>query len=183
MQSTLLQNTHFKFLAQTLINLPSLRSSLEECYGPLKFIDHEKLQELNDFAAGKSIPDSKSLSNIHCAALTVIDHLIDFISKAVDENIGLVTGEALRLPTFYAVQGFCIGFLSAAAVSSSRDWTEFERNASNALRLATCIGAVIDVEDQMRSSTARTTALSVRWKTDFDIAYLESCLDIFPDVS
>ena len=81
------------------------------------------------------------------------------------------------------MQGFCIRFLSAAAVSSSLEWAEFDRNPSNFLRLDVCIGAVIDVEDQMRNSTGRSTALSVRWKTDFDMAYLEACLDNVPDVS
>ena len=183
MQSTLLQNEHFRFLTETLTSLPSLWSSLEERYDLLKFADSEKLQKLGDFAAGKSVPDPKTFSNIHWAALTVIDHVIDFVGKTADVDKGTSTGEALRLPSIHAVQGFCIGFLSAAAVSSSLDWAEFERNASNSLRLAVCIGAVIDVEDQMRNSTGRSTALSVRWKTDFDMAYLEACLDIVPDVS
>ena len=183
MQSTLLQNEHFRFLSETLTSFPSLWSSLEERCDLLKFVDPEKLQTLHDFAAGKSVPDPKNFSNIQWAALTVIDHVIDFVGKSVDVDDVISTAEALRLPNYQTVQGFCIGFLTAAAVSSSLDWADFERNASNSLRLAVCIGAFIDVEDQMRDSTGRNTALSVRWKTDFEMAYLEACLEIVPDVS
>ena len=183
LQSTLLQNTHVKFLTETLARLPSLWPTLEKHYEPFNSPGHERLQQLSDFAVGKTIPDPKSLYNIHLAPLTIIKHVVDFVCMANEVDIRVNTGQALRLPSFEAVQGFCIGFLSAAAVSSSSNWAEFERNVSNALRLAVCIGAVIDVEDALHNPADRAVAISVRWKTDSARAYLEASLDLFPDVS
>ena len=92
-------------------------------------------------------------------------------------------GQARELPIFHAVHGFYIGFLSAAAVCSSSDWTEFKRNTSNTLRLAVCIEAVIDVEEGFPNSIGNTATLSVRCKIDFDLVYLKACLEIVPNAS
>ena len=184
LQSTLLQNTHLKFLNETLVRLPSLWPLLEEHYKFFNPAGREKLQQLSDLARGKTTPDPKSLSNVHLAALTLLSHVVDFVCMAEEAEDGFQTmGQAPRLRGFQAVQGFCIGFLSAAAVSCSSDWTEFERNASNALRLVVCIGAIVDAEDELHDPTGRAMAISVRWKRDSDRAYFEASLDRFPDVS
>lgn len=61
--------------------------------------------------------------------------------------------------------GFCIGLLSAFAVSLSHRTTpaEFEQHASAAVRLAMLIGAVVDAQDAQDNSGPSTT-LSVAWK-------------------
>lgn len=177
LQSTLLHDSHLKVLRETLAELPSLWSTLENRFDLVNFPGHERLLQLSDFATGKKVLDEKSLSNIHLAPLTIVDHMVEYIQIAEKLNS---TDGALNLPTFGAAQGFCIGFLSAAAISSSNNWAELEINASNALRLAACIGAVIDNEDGLHDGA---TAISVRWKTDSDRTYLESSLDLFPNVS
>ena len=135
-------------------------------------------------ATGKTTPDPKSLSNVHLAALTLVSHVVDYVCMAEEADDRFQNmGQAPRLQSFQEVQGFCIGFLSAAAVSCSSDWNEFERNTSNALRLAVCIGAIIDTEDEIHDPTGCATAISVRWKRDSDRAYFETSLDRFPNVS
>ena len=104
MQSALLQNEHFNFLAETLTSPPSLWSSLEERYDLFKFAELEKLQKLGDFAAGKSVPDPENFSNIHWAALTVIHHVMDLVGKTADVDKGTSTGEAPRLPSYRATE-------------------------------------------------------------------------------
>ena len=184
LQSTLLQNTHLRFLIETLVRLPSLWPLLEEHSKLSNHAGRERLQQLSDLATGKTTLDPKSLSNVHLAALTLVSHVIDFLCVAEEADHKVQTmGQAPKLRGFQAVQGFCIGFLSAAAVSCSSDWTEFERNTSNALRLAVCIGAIVDAEDELHDPTGRATAISVRWKRDSDRAYFEASLDRFPDVS
>lgn len=173
LQSALLQNTNLEFLTKTLVRLPSLWATLEKDCGLSGFCVEEKLKELKDFAAGRSIPDAQNLSNTHLAPLTVVSQVVDFVSITDGRN---------RLLEFQAVQGFCIGFLSAAALASSSNWTEFERHVSNSLRLATCIGIIIDAEDALHAPPDRATTVSVRWKTASDRAYLETSLDLFPDV-
>lgn len=168
LQSKLLLDPNLKFIKESLAELPSLRPTIEK----LNFSSHESLQQLSDFATGKRIPDEKSLNNTHLAPLTIVDHVVQFVQMAEERN--------MELPKFRAAQGFCIGFLSATAISSSSSWAEFKINTSNALRVAACIGAIIDSED---ASHTGATAVSVRWKTDSDRTYLESTLDLFPEVS
>ena len=177
LQSALLQNKNLEFLTKTLVRLPLLWSVLEKDCGDSGICGEEKLTGLKDFAAGKSIPDSQNLGNTLSAPLTVVSHLVNFV------RIANGSGKSDVLFEFKAVQGFCIGFLSAAALASSSNWTEFERNVSNALRLAVCIGIFIDAENASHASFDRATAVSVRWKTASDRAYLETLLDFFPDVS
>lgn len=173
LQSSLLQNKNLEFLTKALVRLSSFWSSLEKDFGVSGLRVEDKLTDLTDFAAGKSIPDSQNLSNTHLAPLAVVSHVVDFV-RNVDGNDSLLG--------FQAVQGFCIGFLSAAALASSSNWNEFERSVSNALRLAACIGTVIDAEDVSNAPSDRATAVSVRWKTASDRASLETYLDLFPDV-
>lgn len=173
LQSALLQNVNLEFLTKSLVRLPLLWSTLEKDCPVSGFCVEEKLRELKDFAAGRSIPDPQNLSNTHLAPLTVLSHVVDFVR--INGNNSLLE--------LQAAQGFCIGFLSAAALASSSDWSEFERNISNTVRLAACIGIVIDAENVLYAPPDRSTAVSVHWKTASDRAYLETSLDLFPDVS
>ncbi|KAI0884084.1 ketoacyl-synt-domain-containing protein [Annulohypoxylon maeteangense] len=175
LQSDLLQNSNLEFLVKSLLELPSLWALLEQDYGSEGFHGADSLKELHDFATGEKGLDSKSLTNTHLAPLTVVSHVIDFIRSI--ENPG--TQESLS--DFEAAQGFCIGFLSAAALSSANDWSDFERNVSNAIRLAACIGAVVDAEEASHVAQDRATAISIHWKTAADRTYLETCLDSIPE--
>ncbi|MCJ1386383.1 hypothetical protein MMC17_009509, partial [Xylographa soralifera] len=180
LQITLLQNTHLKFLEETLAQLPVLWQTLGKHYKAFDLFGQERLQQISAFATGKAIPDPQNLCNIQLATLTVISHVVDIVRMTNKIDAGPNTSQVLLLPDFQAAQGFCIGFLSAAAISSSIDWAEFECNISNALRLAVCIGAVIDIDNASHDLSDRARAVSVRWKTDSDRAYMEASLDLFP---
>ena len=180
LQSALLNNTRLKFLKETLTELPSLWPTLDKHFASANLRGCEGFQQLSDFATGKNLPDLKSLRNIHLAPLTIVDQIAQFVSFAEKLGAGCKADQPLELPIFEAAQGFCMGFLSAAAVSSSNCWADLERHVSNALRLAAGIGAVVDNYD---SITNPATSVSLRWKTDSDRTYLETCLDLFPDVS
>lgn len=177
LRSAILQNTNLQFLIETFLRLPSLWSAIEKAGVVSGFGGEVKLKELEDFATGKSIPDPQKLSNTHLAPLTVVSQVVDFV------RIAGGPGRNDSLLEFQAAQGFCTGFLSAAALASSSNWTEFEHNVSNSLRLAACIGIVVDAEDALHAPPDRATAVSVRWQTASDRAYLETSLDLFPDVS
>ena len=171
-----LQDTRFRFLSETLSRLRQLWPELREKAEVLGFSD-TYVRDLDDFVAGRSMLDPRNITNIHAASLTILDQVVDLVRKADVENFSDLT-----LPTFDAAQGFCIGFLTAAAVSSSHSWNEFERNASASLCLATCIGAVVDEEDRKNQDKAGATAISARWKTDTERTFLEALLGGFPHV-
>ena len=176
LQSALLEEHKFKYLRQTLTELPSLWSILEKDYGLRGFSGAEKLRELQDFTTGAKNLDPHNLTNTQLAPLTVVSQVIGLIETTDTSGIeDLILG-------FEAAQGFCIGFLSAAALASADQWTDFERNISNAIRLAACIGIVVDAENLSRPARERATAVHVRWKSAGDRALLETCLDQFPGV-
>ncbi|RYP43080.1 hypothetical protein DL770_011874 [Monosporascus sp. CRB-9-2] len=175
LQSTLLEGHRFGFLKQTLAGLPLLWSLLETDFGSDCFSGLEKLKELRDFATGAGDLNPQDLTNTHLAPLTVVSQVVDLIQSTSGPN------DEECLPVFEAAQGFCIGFLSAAALASADKWAVFERSLSNAIRLAACIGIVVDVEDASRPLQDRSTAISVRWKTAADRAYLDSCLESIPE--
>ncbi|KAI1407361.1 ketoacyl-synt-domain-containing protein [Hypoxylon sp. FL1857] len=175
LQSDLLKHPNLEFLVKSLTELPSVWSLVEEDHTIQGFHGAEKLKALQDFAAGGKTLDPENLSNTHLAPLTVVSHIVDFIRST--ENPG--TKDSLA--RFNAAQGFCIGFLSAAALASADDWDEFERNVSSAIQLAACIGIAVDAEDASHAAQDKATAISIHWKTASDRAYLETCLDLFPN--
>lgn len=178
LQSVLLQGGSVDFLTRTLAELPSLWSLLEKDYGSqCDFLGAEKLKALSEFARGAGDLSPQSLTNTQIAPLTVVSQIVDFI-QASDSQ-----GKKRSLPSFQAAQGFCIGFLSAAALATAKEWAEFETNICNAVRLAACIGIIVDVQEMSLDAQYRAAAISVRWKTAADRAYLETCLDLFPEVS
>ncbi|KAI0896146.1 ketoacyl-synt-domain-containing protein [Annulohypoxylon nitens] len=174
LQSDLLRNPNFQFLTKSLLELPSLWSLLEQDFASENFHGADSLKSLHDFATGEKLLDPQTLTNTHLAPLTVVSHVVDFI-RSVDNPY---TKESLL--SFEAAQGFCIGFLSAAALASASDWSAFEQNASNAIRLAACIGVVVDKEEASHAAQDRATAISVYWKTAADRTFLETCLDNIP---
>lgn len=177
LQIALLDNRKLHFLKQALADLPSLWHLLEESHALSGFSGIEKLQELQDFATGVRNLDPQNLTNTQLSSLTVVSQAVNFIqtTEGSASNDGVLD--------FQAAQGFCVGFLSAAALASANDWAEFENNFSNTVRLAACIGLIIDAERSPRPAQARATAVHVRWKSAEDRTYLETCLDSFPEVS
>lgn len=175
LQASLHQDASLSFLRQALTDLPSFITTLqrEETASLVSKLEH--LQELADFASGQSILDCTALSNVHIAPLTVIYQAVEFI-----RSTGL-TEASSTLPKLQGVQGFCLGFLSAAATASSKSWEELQHNFTTSIRLAALIGAVI--ESDLLSHKDGLKSLSIRWKTDGARIQADACLDLFPDVS
>jgi hypothetical protein len=173
LQSALSQDTRLSNLRESLKTLPSLGPLLEGIYGSGHgFPGIKKLQSLSEFAIGSVTLDPTRFSNTELAPLTVISQIAHWIQ---------VQGNALD--QCEAAQGFCIGFLSAVAISLSDNRAAFDRYVSNAVRLATCVGFIVDMENMphMGSGDSATT-WSVRCKTQKDRAYLDMCLDNIPGV-
>ena len=177
LQSDLLQNTGFCFLVTTLLRLRSFHSTLEEDVWISNHLSEAGLDDLEGFAAGDHIPNPQNLSQTVLAPLTVLSQIVNLVGTNENnkENDGCLK--------YQSAQGFCIGFLSAAALASSNDRAELEQNASNAVRLAFYVGAIIDAENLSHAPADRAVAVSARWKTHSDRTYLETSLDLFPNVS
>lgn len=162
LQSDLQNISRLAFLRRCLAQLPAFIASL-----PLS--QNGVLSQLETLAglAGNETPDLTTLtSNVQLAPLTVVSHIVEWMSIASSDMVA---------------QGFCVGFLSAA-VAATTTQQDFEHYAANAIRIATCIGLIIDAEDASHASADRVTAVSVRCQSHSDRAVLESTLDLLPGV-
>ena len=177
LQSDLLRNTSLSFLVTTLLRLRSFHSTLEEDAWSSNHLIEAGLDDLKRFAVGNQIPNPQNLSQTVLAPLTILSQIVNLVGPTENNK------EYDGCFKYQAAQGFCIGFLSAAALASSNDKAELEQNASNAVRLAFYVGAFIDADDLSHAPADRAVAVSARWKTHSDRTYLETSLDLFPNVS
>ncbi|TGO91272.1 hypothetical protein BPOR_0033g00120 [Botrytis porri] len=108
-------------------------------------------------------PMKRDLPNMVCTPLTVIIHVVQFFNY-LETHYGPVRAydKFLASATPIGAQGFCIGFLTAAAVTCASDEDTLVKLCSNALRLALCIGAYVDL-DQSDAGENLTTAVMVSW--------------------
>ncbi|KAI1805059.1 hypothetical protein F4811DRAFT_570540 [Daldinia bambusicola] len=144
-------------------NLPGLESSINakrilELFGAC--LENEEAE----------IPRLRAPYNILLVPLTVISQIVEYI----------------RLSHRGVVQGFCVGFLAAAAVASSQNRAELERWTATAIRLAVCIGAIVDLDEVKRSngmveSTKCSSTWSVGWSSIIEKRHFEKTLASFPE--
>ncbi len=178
---SIVENQDLNFLVEAVEELPSLWPTLQQaCPHFSKVSGAEKLGQLSYFLKFGTFPNGKALNqgvdNIMLAPLTVISQVIEFL------RLGRETENA-TFPRLENVQGFCIGFLAAAAVASSQDETEFRKSVPIALRLAVCIGSTVDLDEaSFNDPLDHSSSVAVRWTTDLGQANLERALDHYLNV-
>jgi hypothetical protein len=168
------------FLSRTISELPSLWPALQEiCPEIDEVLAKKRLDELsNFFLGGPTVNFSGPINNIFLCPLTVISHIVDFWKT----RRGLVD-QSLGESQFQHVQGFCLGFLTAAAVSCSRNEAQYQALATNAVRLALCLGALVDFEAFKRKGRADcASAIAVRWKSSEHWECLQQTMKLYPTV-
>jgi hypothetical protein len=89
--------------------------------------------------------------------------------------------ECISLEREGSVQGFCVGFLAAAAVASSSSPSQLEKWTATAIRLALCIGALIDLDERERLGNCSST-WSARWTSGAEEKHFRKTLASFPEV-
>lgn len=167
-----------RFLSRTISELPALWPAILESWPELdKIPAQEQLIELAHF-----FEECTSLAllehmntNTLLSPLTVIYQIVEFWK--------LIRGfNTPSSPTaqFQDVQGFCVGFLTASAVSCSKNETEFQSLASKAVCLALCIGVAVDFDSLSNSDSM--IAVAVRWRSDMQAEHLRCAIEKFPDV-
>ncbi|RDW81833.1 hypothetical protein BP6252_02945 [Coleophoma cylindrospora] len=171
---TLLQeNPDFDFLLRTISELPSLWSAIQDVWPQLDQLPaKKKLTELCQFfQGGPVVTFSEPTNNLLLSPLSVISQIIAFwkLSHGFDHRQSVDSG--LR-----DVQGFCLGFLTATAISCSKSEAQFHALASKAVRLALCIGALVDLD----ALNCCASAFAVRWKSPASLQYLEHTLKLYP---
>ncbi|KAI1195589.1 BcPKS19, polyketide synthase [Nemania serpens] len=62
------------------------------------------------------------------------------------------------------IQGFCVGFISAIVVASSKDESDIGAAAAVGLRLAVCIGAYVDLGALRSHDAGGASCVAIRWR-------------------
>ena len=180
----ILANPSLIFLVDAAGELPSLGPTLEQAFPHLSKVPGAELDQLYQVLESGTLPDVRVLRNTMLAPLTVISQIVDFL--CLDEEAYGTTS-----PAFFKtgsglgnVQGFCVGFLAAAAVACSRDRTDFQRYSTVALHLAVCIGFIVDCDEETCPAPQdRSSSFAVCWKTDLEQAHFKRTLSSYPSVS
>ena len=129
----------------------------------------------------ENLSSSDASHNVLLAPLTVASQLA---SALHDEQL---EGPKISLPatdTLIDVQGFCVGFLTAAIIASSRDIEDLKVLAAKALALAVCIGAAVDSDEAaFQNSCDGFSSCIVQWKKESHNAIIKDALAATPLVS
>lgn len=177
LRKTILEEPKLQFLVRVVKNLPSLWDTTIQpgCPHLGQLADaKQQLQQLATFLENENVdlPSVRPPYNLLLVPLTVIAQIAEYIT----------------LGRKGPVQGFCVGFLAAAAVASARNITELEKWTATAVRLAVCIGAIIDLDENESSnrhqhSSGRSSTWSVSWTSNHEKEHLTETLASFPQVT
>jgi hypothetical protein len=116
--------------------------------------------------------------NVLSMPFTVIIHMVQWFHFLDNNPNRAGLNQLLDGARAGGVQGFCIGILSAIAVASAQNEDDIVKSGGVALRLATCIGAYIDL-DRLECDT---TVLAVRWNSADSHNRLVSVISEFSNV-
>ncbi|KAI0884111.1 uncharacterized protein GGS22DRAFT_189241 [Annulohypoxylon maeteangense] len=174
LRRTVLEDPNLEFLIEIIKGLPSLWADIIQPAVP-RLGSHtnakDKLRQIATFFENEDeeAPRLAPPYNLLLAPLTVISQIAEYIHHGHQGT----------------VQGFCIGFLSAAAVASARNKDELEKLTATAIRLAVVIGGIVDFDEQERSDGHTTlehsSTWSVRWTSALEKEHLEKTLASFTE--
>lgn len=167
------------FLKATILELPSLWPTISNAWPHLAELPAlERLEQVSHFfQGGSNLGFLESESNTILCLLTVVTQIIDFWKLGQGDGEERIVWSSMQ-----DVQGFCLGFLTAAAISCSKDETQYRSLAATAVRLATCAGAVVDIDTLKADRHDRALAIAVRWKPSSSLQDLEQIMDRHPKV-
>lgn len=173
------ENPALDFLSQTIAELPNLWPVLVGVWPSLDKVPAKKrLDDLLRFFEGGPAPTfSESTNNILLSPMTVIAQIVEFYKLSHDDD-----NQRSEDFQFQDVQGFCVGFLTATAISCSKNEAQFKTVASKAVRLAFAIGALVDL-DTISDQNDCASAVAVRWKTKSQAQYLQDTMKQYSRVS
>jgi hypothetical protein len=121
-------------------------------------------------ADGGAFPHHQGdLPNVYIFPIMIILHItqyVRYLNQLGEKNAHRLVLEGVKSG---GIQGFCVGFLSAIAVSCSESEGDIAALAAVSLRLAVCIGAYVDQDGRYAEKPNETACVAIRWrKEDFN---------------
>lgn len=173
-----------RWIIDTLAELPTYWKSFEAKFPKLQAVEGKKfLDDLNDALKNGSelTHDFSTLPNILLSPLVVITHLTQYTKY-------LTTKHAGKEQDIYAIPsqntetvGYCTGLLSALAVSSTTNRSQFERYGAVAIRLALLISGFVDAQEILDENKG-SIALATVWNAEGAKIEMEKMMKEFPEV-
>ena len=174
-------------LVAAIRDLPNLWRALVQSLPELHQVPGLRLlQELKAWIDhGRPLSPSQAFPNVLLTPLDVIADIANYLyglraSPADQDNSHAAILDSVR--DYGGFQGLCTGILPAIAVACSKGQDELGVFGAVALRLAVCVGAVVDLEGAFRVPPDEACCLSVRSRSGEESIMLE-ILHGFPEVS
>ncbi|EED22683.1 polyketide synthase, putative [Talaromyces stipitatus ATCC 10500] len=165
------------WIADTITDLPSIwKDFVKEFpkYGVI--LGEDLLRHLIEWTktGDLTLSANEHLPNIILSPLVVITHITEYLKYLDTATAKSSYGSSIE------TLGFCIGFLSALAVSISKDTKDIERYGANAIRLAMIIGGIVDVQDVL-DTEGPSKSLATAWNSAKAAEELKEILSRFPE--
>ena len=128
-------------------------------------------QYLSDFqhwiAAGGAFPHHGSKNpNVYALPVTVLLQITQYMRYLGGLRVKEPHRHVLEGLRHGGAHGFCVGLLSALAVSCGPTEAAIAAVAGTSLRLAVCIGAYVDRDARFADTPDQKGCIAVRWKDD-----------------
>nr|ALQ32926.1 putative polyketide synthase [Fusarium redolens] len=172
-RSSIIHNPHLADLRDAVIELPELWPLLVEREHSLERVSAAPvLQNLVEWIECDNplLPLAVRTSrNVQLAVLTVLSHISEYMiylsSHDMSEEDGRGNLDAhtsvLEGVRDGGIQGLCVGLLSAIALACSPTNTDVAKHGAVAVRLALCVGALVDLDEIELSEP--TVCICTRW--------------------
>ncbi|OQE09457.1 hypothetical protein PENVUL_c006G02806 [Penicillium vulpinum] len=165
LRSAIRGTAELSFLLEAVNELEAIWPTLVETFPELKTLPGNlALRRVAGLLNGDDSPhlDQSVARSIELNVFTVLSHVVDFWRASVTR----IRSEIFPSPTHSSshladIQGLCIGFLTAAAVSCSMSGKHFRKNIVVSLRIAVGVGALVDYDSIKKA----TTSISVDWSS------------------
>ena len=186
LRQELIENPRLFSLQDAVKNLPRFWQTLTDFDPSLSHIPGAKyLGDLQRWIVdGGAFPHHPgNTPNIYALPVTLILQIIQYVRYL--NRLGEKDPHRLVLEGLQAggIQGFCVGFLSAIAVSSSESEADIAAVAAVSLRLAVCIGAYVDQDGSFAEQPNQTACVAIRWRSgDVNKKEVVDLIRTYPDV-
>ena len=140
------------------------------------------LEVLSNWIDTDELPISETVPETISTPLTVIVHIVEYARYLDSFESSSSHSLFLENSKYGGFQGFCTGFLSAIALSCSRDIEQISALAAVSLRLAACIGACVDLDGRYARPPRDFACLSIRWADPTTLGVVQRLLDAYSEV-
>lgn len=183
LRSTITGIAELSFLLEAVNELETIWPTLVETFPELDILPGDlALRRVAGFLNGDDFPslDQSIARNIELNVLTVLFHAADFWRASATKIRSEIFPSLPHSSSYLAdIQGLCIGFLTAAAVSCSMSEMCFRRNIVVSLRIAVGVGALVDYD----SITKAAASISVGWSSHLERQALQGLCEKYVEVS